>query len=609
MAVYFSTGCETIAWPDLDYVYTDGNGFFELVGGGRSGNCWRARISSGTGSCYANKYLFGATPPPATGLGRITLYCEWTGHVSADLRFFGSPDAVAETDRFRLVSTGLGYLMTQCRARIEFPQGGLVRQVATPPLLDFDVWYKFSIIYFIGEGGTDSWAVFEINDVRYTEVVDCDLRYGDNIPGSFNVGVIASTSVYPTNHVMRIDDILIDDEFDPADYKPTWLPETDKVVKPTLFGLDLEGTHECENLNDPSEGDVRKTVVFGRGLEFEGNLALTTADNLRRDVGIGANGTEVIGNITLTAAENLLLDVGIGSNGTEVVGTHECEAIPDPVADADVRFGTLNPGTGGTGLIHVPAPGKVALDEPVDQAQGTRTDCPVAAAVLDTKYGDPDAQFTGTHECPDTYIPPLAITTASLPAGIYEVAYSAALAATGGVPPYTWHLISGSLPPGLTLAPTGAVTGTPGMPGAFSLVATVTDAGGQTNARLVTLTITGMIARLPNRQFVHLIKLYRNSAAKAASGRVLNSWTYQREVSCLWFPKGGDIVESKFGRAFQCDAIAWIDPSEDVRPQKAGEEPDLVEFEGQQYYVRNVRNAGGTDRYLIAQMEATADAL
>lgn len=56
----------------------------------------------------------------------------------------------------------------------------------------------------------------------------------------------------------------------------------------------------------------------------------------------------------------------------------------------------------------------------------------------------------------------LAISTSSLPTGQVGIAYSAVLAATGGTPPYTWSLTSGTFPAGLMLnAATGAITGTP----------------------------------------------------------------------------------------------------------------------------------------------------
>jgi hypothetical protein len=73
--------------------------------------------------------------------------------------------------------------------------------------------------------------------------------------------------------------------------------------------------------------------------------------------------------------------------------------------------------------------------------------------------------------------PPLTVTcpTATAQAG---VAYSSALAAAGGVPPYTFSTI-GSPPAGLTLnSSTGALTGTPSTAGAVTFTAKVVDSSG-----------------------------------------------------------------------------------------------------------------------------------
>ncbi len=71
---------------------------------------------------------------------------------------------------------------------------------------------------------------------------------------------------------------------------------------------------------------------------------------------------------------------------------------------------------------------------------------------------------------------PLQILTTSLPTGVAGSGYSAVLSATGGLPPYSWALISGALPTGLTLTSTGSITGTPGATGTFSLGLRVSDA-------------------------------------------------------------------------------------------------------------------------------------
>ncbi len=68
------------------------------------------------------------------------------------------------------------------------------------------------------------------------------------------------------------------------------------------------------------------------------------------------------------------------------------------------------------------------------------------------------------------------ITTSSLPIGIAGQPYSATLAATGGVMPYSWSLTSGKMPDGLSLnSNTGALTGTPQNVGVSNLTFQVTD--------------------------------------------------------------------------------------------------------------------------------------
>jgi len=86
----------------------------------------------------------------------------------------------------------------------------------------------------------------------------------------------------------------------------------------------------------------------------------------------------------------------------------------------------------------------------------------------------------------------LLITTTSLPNGQVRNPYSASLVATGGMPPYTWAVTSGSLPAGLTLNPvTGAITGTPtATANATALTFSVTDSGSPLQTQTVNLALT-----------------------------------------------------------------------------------------------------------------------
>lgn len=76
-----------------------------------------------------------------------------------------------------------------------------------------------------------------------------------------------------------------------------------------------------------------------------------------------------------------------------------------------------------------------------------------------------------------TVVSMLAITTASpLPTATQGTPYATTLAASGGVSPYTWAEVAGSLDPGLSLnTATGAITGTPTTPAVYTPTFQVTD--------------------------------------------------------------------------------------------------------------------------------------
>jgi hypothetical protein len=72
---------------------------------------------------------------------------------------------------------------------------------------------------------------------------------------------------------------------------------------------------------------------------------------------------------------------------------------------------------------------------------------------------------------------------------VVSVGYSYQLNATGGKPPYTWAITSGSLPPGLHLASTGAISGTPTAAGSSTFGIIVRDASTPANSLTSALTI------------------------------------------------------------------------------------------------------------------------
>jgi hypothetical protein len=86
----------------------------------------------------------------------------------------------------------------------------------------------------------------------------------------------------------------------------------------------------------------------------------------------------------------------------------------------------------------------------------------------------------------------LVISTApDLPPATTGIAYSQALAVTGGTPPYLWGITSGGLPPGLSFGPdTATVSGVPTLGGSFTFTAQVVDNNSVTISKQFKLAVT-----------------------------------------------------------------------------------------------------------------------
>ncbi len=89
---------------------------------------------------------------------------------------------------------------------------------------------------------------------------------------------------------------------------------------------------------------------------------------------------------------------------------------------------------------------------------------------------------------------PLAITTVSLPEATAGSPYTATLTATGGMPPYTWAITTGALPPGLSLdSASGVISGVPphGAVGTHGFTVTATDMHGNMASNPFSITVKG----------------------------------------------------------------------------------------------------------------------
>jgi hypothetical protein len=85
---------------------------------------------------------------------------------------------------------------------------------------------------------------------------------------------------------------------------------------------------------------------------------------------------------------------------------------------------------------------------------------------------------------------PVTITTPpTLPLGAVGTFYSQSLSAVGGIPPYSWSLVSGALPSGLSPSISGQISGNPTSGGTLGFTMKVVDAASSSATQTFSLTV------------------------------------------------------------------------------------------------------------------------
>jgi hypothetical protein len=209
-----------------------------------------------------------------------------------------------------------------------------------------------------------------------------------------------------------------------------------------------------------------------------------------------------------------------------------------PSGTVGVAYTTTLAATGGTtpytwALTSGTLPAGLTLNAATGAISGTptasATNASLTFTVTDSSSPTQNIPVTLALTIAATPPPALVITTSTLPGGNVGTLYSATLAATGGVSPYTWSLTSGTLPAGLTLnATTGAISGTPTASAAnasLTFMATDSESPAQTKSVTLTLTVLSNLAisttALPNGQDGNV---YTTSLV-ATGGTAPYSWT------------------------------------------------------------------------------------
>ena len=234
-------------------------------------------------------------------------------------------------------------------------------------------------------------------------------------------------------------------------------------------------------------------------------------------------------------------------------GSQQFSALVQNTANTGVVWSASGGTISSTGLFHAP------------KVSDTQTFSVVATSVADNTVS---AKITAT-VTPVQNLPLLKIVTSRLISATTGVTYNQALAASGGVPPYTWTLSSGSLPSGLQLeSSTGTITGTPSQAGNFSFTIAVKDAkASQTNqafALSVGATSSGSFdgpAELPR------VYLQTALANTPAAGKTITVSAGGDLQSALNNASCGQTISLQAGATFSgvfyfpkksCDSSHWI---------------------------------------------------
>lgn len=196
--------------------------------------------------------------------------------------------------------------------------------------------------------------------------------------------------------------------------------------------------------------------------------------------------------------------VGCGKNSIPPVAPLAFSTGSIPAGQVGAAYNAVLHATGGTApYTWSVSSGTLPAGLALSGTTGAITGNPVATAttasfiVTVTDSGKP-AQSLSERFTLTIAAPTLTFGTRSLPVATVGVPYTATLAASGGTSPYTFTLTSGTLPAGLSLAPsTGAISGTPtAAASSVPLGFTVTDSSvpAQTASGSATLTVNAGIS-------------------------------------------------------------------------------------------------------------------
>ncbi len=190
-----------------------------------------------------------------------------------------------------------------------------------------------------------------------------------------------------------------------------------------------------------------------------------------------------------TAQQALAISIAAASKAMSIATT---SPLPDGVTG--VPYAVVMQVVGGTAPYSWSiGGGSLPAGLSIDPATGGISGAPAAAGSSSFTVNVTDSSVpTKTTSAPFgiSVHAPLLVATASLPAATLNAAYSASVTAQGGLSPYAFSLASGSLPPGLALSSSGAISGTPTATGVYGFAVQISDSANPKQTTSADLSIS-----------------------------------------------------------------------------------------------------------------------
>lgn len=223
---------------------------------------------------------------------------------------------------------------------------------------------------------------------------------------------------------------------------------------------------------------------------------------------------------TLQPGQYYLIQEGVGTGGTinlpapDATGTIALSGTSGKVAlvNSTTALTGSCPATGVQDLVGYGA-ATACFEGAGPTATLSNTTSAIRAGSGCTDAGNNSSDFIAGAPNPQNTASPLAvcaasgitITNASLPNGTVNQSYTATVTVSGGIPPYTFSILTGTLPDGLLLnAATGALSGTPTRAGVFNVTIQVIDGVDLTATKSFSLTVNAPFSCTPTHTIAQI---------------------------------------------------------------------------------------------------------